>query len=69
MQRKTALAIDKRVQATTKVLNHVGHVREALRSRCWAPGVLTDPAICSASLMWAQEELLNAVEIIEKEWR
>jgi hypothetical protein len=68
------MAIDKRVQATTEVLNHVGHVREALKAFSGrdvrAQGVLTEPVVRAASLKWAQEELQKAVEIIEKTaWR
>ena len=68
------MAIDKRVQATTEVLNHVGHVREALKGflgrEVRVQGVLTDPAVRAASLRWAQEELQRAVDIIEKtKWR
>jgi hypothetical protein len=74
VQRETAMATDKLVQATTEVLNHVGHVREALKGfldrDVRIQGVLTDPAVRTASLKWAQEELQRAVEIIEKtKWR
>jgi len=74
VQRETAMATDKRVQATTEVLNHVGHVREALKGFLGrdvrVQGVLTDPAVRAASLKWAQGELQKAVEIIEKtKWR
>ena len=74
VQRETAMATDKRVQATTEVLNHVAHVREALKGFLGRDvriqGVLTDPAVRAASLKWAQEELQKAVEIIEKtKWR
>lgn len=61
---------DKCVQATTKVLNHVGYVREALKAFSGrdvrGQGVLTDPSLRAASLKWAQAELQKAVEIIEK---
>jgi len=62
------------VQATTEVLNHVAHVREALKGflgrEVRVAGVLTDPPVRAASLKWAQEELQKAVEIIEKtRWR
>jgi hypothetical protein len=68
------MATDKCVQATTEVLNHVGHVREALKAFSGrdvrAQGVPTDPAVRAASLKWAQEELQKAVEIIERtKWR
>jgi len=68
------MATDRRVQATTEVLNHVGHVREALKGFLGrdvrVQGVLADPAVRAASLKWAQEELRKAVEIIEKtNWR
>jgi hypothetical protein len=68
------MATDKRVQATTEVLNHIGHVREALKGflgrEVRVQGVLTDPAVRAASLKWAQEELKKAVDIIEKtKWR
>ena len=68
------MASDKRVQATTEVLNHVAHVREALKGflgrEVRVAGVLTDPPVRAASLKWAQEELQKAVEIIEKtRWR
>jgi hypothetical protein len=68
------MATDKRVQATTEVLNHVGHVREALKGFSGrdvrVQGVLTDPAVRAASLKWAREELQKAIEIIEKAtWR
>jgi hypothetical protein len=68
------MATDKRVQATTEVLNHVGHVREALKAFSGrdvrAQGVLTEPDVRAASLKWAQAELQKAVEIIEKtKWR
>jgi hypothetical protein len=65
---------DKRVQATSQVLDHVGRVREALKeffvSDVRVQGVLTNPRVRAASLMWAQEELRKAVEIIEQtKWR
>ena len=68
------MAIDKRVQATTEILNHVGRVREALKGFLGrdvrVQGVLTDPTVRAASLKWAQDELQRAVEIIEKTtWR
>jgi hypothetical protein len=71
---ETAMTTDKRVQATTEVLNHVGHVREALKGFLGrdvrTQGVLTDPAVRAASLKWAQEELQKAVEIIQNtKWR
>jgi hypothetical protein len=56
------MATDKRVQATTEVLNHIAHVREALKGFLGrdvrVQGVLTDP-----SLKWAQDELQKAVDI------
>jgi hypothetical protein len=69
-----AMPTDNRVQATTEVLNHVGHVREALKGFSGrdvrVQGVLTDPAVRAASLKWAQEELQKAVEIIQRtKWR
>ena len=68
------MATDKRVQATTEVLNCVGHAREALKGfsgrNVRVQGVLTDPSVRAASLKWAQQELQKAVEIIEKtKWR
>ena len=68
------MATDKRVQATTEVLNHVGHVREALKGFLGrdvrVQAVLTEPAVRAASLKWAQQELQKAVEVIEKtKWR
>ena len=74
MQRDALMATDNRVQATTEILNHVGHVREALKRFSGRDvrvlGVLTDPTVRAASLKWAKEELQKAVEIIEKtKWR
>jgi len=68
------MTTDKRVQATTEVLNHIGRVREALKGFSGrdvrVQGVLTDPAVRAASLKWAQEELQKAVEIIQNtKWR
>jgi len=68
------MATDKRVQPTTEVLNHVGHVREALKGFLGrdvrVQGVLTDPAVRAASLKWAQEEPQKAADIIAKtRWR
>jgi hypothetical protein len=68
------MATDQRVQATTEVLNHVAHAREALKGflgrEVRIAGVLTDPPVRAASLKWAQEELQKVVEIIEKtKWR
>jgi hypothetical protein len=68
------MTTDKRVQATTEILNHIGHVREALKGFLGrdvrVQGVLTDPAVRAASLKWAQEELQKAIDIIDNtKWR
>jgi hypothetical protein len=68
------MAADKRVKATSEVLNHVGHVREALKeffaNDVRIQGVLSNPRVRAASLKWAQEELGKAIAIIEQtKWR
>jgi len=55
------MATDRRVQATSQVLDHVGRVREALKeffgNDVRVQGVLSNPRVRAASLKWAQEEL------------
>ena len=68
------MATDRRVQATSQVLDHVGRVREALKEFLGidvrVQGVPSNPRVRAASLKWAQEELRKAVEIIEQtKWR
>jgi hypothetical protein len=68
------MATDRRVHATSQVLDHVGRAREALKefydSGARVQGVLANPTLRAASLKWAQEEIGKAIAIIDRtKWR
>ena len=67
------MTTDKRVQATSEVLDHVERAREALKEfqvGARVQGVLASPHVRAASPKRAQEELRKAIAIIERtKWR